>query len=245
MKQTKQRPYVAVVMPAYNEEKAIGQVLKTLPKQIKTASRVYGIIAVVIDDCSKDQTAHIARAHEARVLRHVVNCGAGGATRTGLKYVMELKDEGLDIVYAVTIDSDGQHDSSDVISLVESADTTGSDMIIGTRLHEGNKEHMPFHRRLGNWGISLISRMLFGITVKDTQSGLRLYRAEHLDVLTDYVIDRYGFCTEILWQARRNKLDAREVPISVHYSEETMAKGQNNWGIVDLLTDLIWIRMTR
>jgi hypothetical protein len=87
--------------------------------------------------------------------------------------------------------------------------------------------------------------MLFGIKTKDTQSGLRLFAADILPIVADYTIDRYGFCTEMLWMAVRNDVVVEEVPIVVKYSAETLKKGQNNWGVVDLLLDLAWIRMSR
>jgi glycosyltransferase involved in cell wall biosynthesis len=236
---------VAVVMPAYNEEARIGGVLKKLPSSVEVEGETYNLLPVVIDDKSQDNTARIAKKYGAHVIRHVVNTGAGGATRTGMKYVMELFAEDSSLIYMVTIDSDGQHDVSDIKHLISAAVKSDLDMVVGSRLHEGNKENMPIHRIAGNVGLSLISRFLFGIKTKDTQSGLRLYSSKYLDKLSDYTIDRYGFCTETLWQATRNGLKVEEVPIKVSYSAETLSKGQNNWGVVDLVKDLIWIRITR
>lgn len=243
MKKTHKK--VAVVMPAYNEGTRIGDVLKGLPKSVTVEGQKYELLPIVVDDKSKDDTARIAKKHGAHVVRHVVNTGAGGATRTGMKYVMELFSDDPSVVYMVTIDADGQHDADDIKHLIHAAAASDLDMVVGSRLHEGNKENMPIHRVMGNKGLSLISRALFGIKTKDTQSGLRLYRSQHLDKLSDYTIDRYGFCTETLWQATRNGLKVEEVPIKVSYSEETLSKGQNNWGVVDLVKDLIWIRITR
>lgn len=236
---------VAVVMPAYNEGTRIGDVLKELPAFVTVEGQKYELLPIVIDDKSQDDTAGIAKKHGAHVVRHVVNTGAGGATRTGMKYVMELFADDPSVVYMVTIDADGQHDVDDIKHLIRAAVTSNLDMVVGSRLHEGNKENMPIHRVAGNKGLSLISKALFGIKTKDTQSGLRLYITKHLDKLSDYTIDRYGFCTETLWQATRNGLKVEEVPIKVSYSEETLSKGQNNWGVVDLVKDLIWIRITR
>lgn len=236
---------VAVIIPAYNEGARIGNVLKSLPKLVKVEGKDYELLPIVIDDKSRDDTAKVAKGHGAHVIRHVVNTGAGGATRTGMKYVMELFMNDSSVIYMVTIDADGQHDVSDIKHLIRAAVKSNLDMVVGSRLHEGNKENMPIHRVVGNKGLSLISRALFGIKTKDTQSGLRLYQTKHLDKLSDYTIDRYGFCTETLWQATRNGLKVEEVPIKVSYSKETLSKGQNNWGVVDLVKDLIWIRITR
>lgn len=233
---------IAVVIPAYNEEKHIGGVIKSVPRTITHKGKTFKTTVVVVDDCSKDQTAKVAKESGAAVARHIINTGAGGATRTGLHYAMNAINN---LEYVVTIDADGQHSVEDIKKVVDHAIDHNSQMIVGSRLHEGNNESMPLHRRYGNIGLSLISRALFGIKTKDTQSGLRLFRADILPKVSDYTIDRYGFCTEMLWLAVKHKVDVEEVPISVVYSEETLTKGQNNWGVVHLVLDLLWIRISR
>ena len=233
---------LAVVIPAYNEEKHIGEVVKSVPRTIAHKGKTLKTAVVVVDDCSKDATAKVAKANGAAVARHIINTGAGGATRTGLHYAMDAIDN---LEYVVTIDADGQHSVEDIEKVVDYAIDNKSQMIVGSRLHEGNNESMPLHRRYGNIGLSLISRALFGIKTKDTQSGLRLFKADILPMVSDYTIDRYGFCTEMLWLAAKHNINVEEVPISVKYSEETLNNGQNNWGVIHLVLDLLWIRISR
>ncbi len=233
---------VIVVIPAYNEAGRIGKVIASLPAKITVSKETFKVQVVVIDDASRDTTATEAKEAGATVLRHVINSGAGAATRTGLHYA-DLNNQ--DLAYVVTIDADGQHSSQDVERLVRFAIKNNAQMVVGNRLHADNKKDMPLHRNLGNWGLSFISRVLFGVKTKDTQSGLRLFAASTLPYVSDYTIDRYGFCTEMLWQAVRHDVTVQEMPISVTYSKETLAKGQSNWGVVDLVLDLMWIRMTR
>lgn len=233
---------IVIVIPAYNEAPRIAKVVSAIPRQLKIDAHTFAIKVVVIDDCSRDATVAEAKKGGAMVLRHVMNSGAGAATRTGLRYA-EYRSS--DIAYVATIDADGQHAVTDIEKMVRHAIKTDSDMVVGNRLHAGNKKDMPFYRTFGNKGLSLISRMLFGITTQDTQSGLRLFKAEVLPVVADYTIDRYGFCTETLWLAFRAGLKVTEVPITVKYSQETLHKGQSNWGVIDLIKDLLWIRISR
>lgn len=233
---------IVVVVPTYNEEGRIGSVVKSIPKTIKVKSRVFSTKVVVIEDGSRDGSAKEAKQAGAIVLKHVINCGAGAATRTGLKYA-EIRFP--DAEYVVSIDADGQHASEDIRRMVEVAEETKADMVVGNRLHSGNKKDMPLHRALGNWGLSMISRVLFGVRVADTQTGFRLFRQNVLPVVSDFTIDRYGFATEMLWLATRKKLRIEEVPITVRYSAETLQKGQNNWGVIDLVLSLLWIRISR
>lgn len=229
-------------MPSYNEGPRIGKVIKSIPKTITVAGKKFATEVVSIDDGSADDTADQALKAGATVLSHVINSGAGAATRTGLRYALNRIHHGEDVAFAISIDADGQHTADDIERLVRHALKNDSDLIVGNRLHEGNKEDMPFHRVFGNVGLSLVSRMLFGVKLKDTQSGLRLFSRRALPVVAGYTIDRYGFCTEMLWLAERAKLKVEEIPIAVKYFEATLAKGQNNWGAVLLIKDLLWVR---
>jgi glycosyltransferase involved in cell wall biosynthesis len=233
---------VTVIIPSYNAEKSVGAVIKSLPRKITTDTATYDVVVVAVEDGSRDNTAKAAQDAGAVVVRHIFNSGAGAATRTGLRYAQTMVDS---LAYVVTIDADGQHSSKDVERIVRFADANNSRMVVGSRLHEGNKESMPLHRTLGNKGMSLVSRVLFGITTKDTQSGLRLFAADVIPAVSGYTIDRYGFCTEMLWLAKIAGVSVEEMPIAVHYSDRTLEHGQSNWGVVGWLFDLIWIRISR
>jgi glycosyltransferase involved in cell wall biosynthesis len=234
------RRKLIVVIPAYDAGEFIKGVVDGIPNSITSHGQVFDTDVVVIDDGSKDNTYAQALKTRALVMRHVMNSGAGAATRTGLKYVQSL---GGPVNFVVTIDSDGQHDVKDIRNLLDCAIETNADIVVGNRLHGGNRETMPSHRKLGNRGLSLISRLLFGIKVEDTQSGLRLYATSSLPHISNYTIDRYGFCTESLWLAKRAKLTIQETPTTVSYSDERLSSGQSNWGAIDLILDLLWVRM--
>lgn len=233
---------VAVIIPAYNEAGHIGNVVRSIPPSLEVGGRAFRTAVVVVDDSSKDTTYREAREAGAVVVRHLMNSGAGAATRTGFRYVLK-NAERLDVRYVATIDADGQHSSDDLLRMLEAALVSKADVIVGNRLHEGNRENMPRNRELGNRGLSLISRLLFGVTTEDTQSGLRLVSIDALPAIASFAIDRYGFCTEILWRATQKGLKVVEVPVAVTYSEETLAKGQSNWGVFDLVTDLVSLRL--
>ena len=233
---------VLVVLPAFNEARRVGEVISSVPKSFSVGETVWLTEVLVVDDCSTDETQYEARAAGATVVRHLVNCGAGAATRTGLRFGLQCRS---DARYIVTMDADGQHLGSDVERIVRFAVTEKADMVVGNRLHLENRGGMPRGRSVGNKLLSVISRVLFGIRVADTQSGLRLMTASAASAVIDFSIDGYGFCTEMLWLAKRKGITIHECPIAVRYSSETLAKGQSSWGVFDLLLDLIWIRITR
>lgn len=232
---------VVVIVPAYNEGARIGKVISGIPKTITTGSQTFAVDIVVVDDGSRDDTYKRARrGGRATVLRHMLNCGAGAATRTGLKYAAGIENLG----YVVTIDADGQHKSKEIQRLVSFAEEHGSAFVVGNRLHAANRKNIPIHRTIGNNGLGFIGRVLFGIRVKDTQSGLRLLRADVVPQIYEYTIDRYGFCTEMLWRAVQRGIRIEEIPIDIKYSTETLQKGQNPWGAIELLLDLFWVRIS-
>jgi len=238
---TNAKQTVLVVIPALNEEAHIRDVIQSIPSTIEVAKRQFKTKIAVIDDGSTDATAEKARAAGAIVLSHVVNTGAGGATRTGLRFAEQCH---LGLKYVVTIDGDGQHATDDVERLVSFAVKNKSQFVVGNRLHAANKTSIPVTRKLVNWGASTISRVLFGIKTKDTQSGLRLYDVAIIPTISNFTLDRYGFCTETLWHAVRAKIKVDELPIAVRYSKEGMAKGQSLWSAMEVLRDLLRVRIS-
>lgn len=233
---------VIVLIPAHNAAKTITGVIDSIPSTIKAGKQIFTTRAVVVIDDDKELGTYAeATKAGATVIRHLMNLGPGAATRTGLRYILA---HGHEADYIVTIDADGQHSGSDIEKMVKFAEKHKAHFVVGNRLHEGNKKNMPWSRWFGNYIITWFSRALFFIHTKDTQSGLRLFSTKILPKIANYSIDWYGFCTELLWIARRNGIKIYETPIAVHYSKDTLRRGQNHWGVVPLMKDLIWIRIT-
>ena len=214
---------IGIVIPAYNEERVIQDVLASLPQKIVVAGKTYPCVFIVVNDGSSDHTAVRASKNQAvHLIDHILNSGAGAATRTGMHYALQLGCQ-----FVVTVDADGQHHPDDVKRVAEETVASGLDLIIGSRLqqHEG----MPWYRVMGNWGLSTITFLLFGVTVSDSQSGLKGMNRRALEKIT-YHSDRYAFCSEMLWRASQEKLTIREVPIQAIYTDYSLGKGQGNWG---------------
>jgi glycosyltransferase involved in cell wall biosynthesis len=194
-----------IVMPAYNEEGAIGSVLDSLH-----AEGFHDII--VVNDGSKDRTADVARSKGAVVLNHPTNMGLGAALNTGLRAALEF---GADC--AVTFDSDGQHDPRAVKKLIESLEE--ADLVIGARKFVG----IPLHKRIGNFGLNLITRMLGGPLV-DSQSGMRAFNRRALESIK-IRSRRYEVSSEIAIAAKRKGLRIKEVPVYCYFTAYSRARG--------------------
>jgi glycosyltransferase involved in cell wall biosynthesis len=207
----------------------IAGVIKQAQKVFNSANQ-YQIDIVVIDDGSKDATASEAKKSKAIVIKHILNSGAGDATLTGLAYA---KKNHYDIV--ASMDADGQHASEDVLQGIITSEESDIDLLIGSRLI--NSEGMSKTKILGNKGLSLITRILFGVTVTDSQSGLRIYSRRSIEQLR-WKSGGYEFCSEMIWRAKQAKLSVGEYPIQAIYTDYSRSKGQNNWNAINIIKRL-------
>jgi Glycosyl transferase family 2 len=194
---------VAVVIPAYNEEDSIGQVLPRIPQAVCGVETA----VLVVDDGSRDRTGDIARAHGAAVARHVINRGGGAALRTGYRL---MADSGASVV--VTIDADGQHLPEEMSRLVAPVLDGEVDVAHGSRVI-GQAEPNNFARELG---IVFFNRLVSFITrtkVSDCSNG---YRAVRASVLPQLVLRQEQFHTsEFMIEAIKRGIPAKEVPVTV------------------------------
>jgi glycosyltransferase involved in cell wall biosynthesis len=224
---------LCIVIPSYNEEGSIKDVITATKKVFKKSPLDFTILCV--DDGSKDKTAMIAQK-SAVVISHVLNTGAGGATATGLSYA---EQNGYDI--AATMDADGQHAPEDVLAGVLTMVDNNIDLLIGSRLM--NTEGMSKAKIIGNRGLSFITYVLFGINSTDSQSGLRIFSRTALERLR-WKTSGYEFCSEMLWRAKQQKMNIDEYSIQALYSDYSKAKGQNNWNGVNIVKSLLRRRIT-
>jgi hypothetical protein len=148
--------------------------------------------------------------------------GYGGASITGMEYAFR---HGADI--AVAFDADGQHDVSDIERVIRPIARREVDIVIGSRT--ANPEDMPWIRRIGNKGLTFLTRLLFGVKTADSQSG---FRAIYKDAWRKMHLRSNGFeyASEMIKEIGRNRIRFKEVPIHVIYSDYSMSKGQSVLG---------------
>ena len=197
------RDRVAVLIPAYNEEDSIGQVLSRIPSSVSGMETA----VLVVDDGSRDRTGDVARAHGAAVARHVINRGGGAALRTGYRLMADSN-----AVVVVTLDADGQHLPEEMSRLVGPVLDGEVDVAHGSRVI-GHAEPNHFARELGivffNRVVSLITRT----RVSDCSNG---YRAVRASVLPQLVLRQEQFHTsEFMIEAIKRGIPAKEVPVTV------------------------------
>jgi glycosyltransferase involved in cell wall biosynthesis len=223
-------PPVWVVVAAYNEAKRLGTTLTNLCSYCRHV--------VVVDDGSSDETSAVALAHPVWVLRHVINCGQGAALQTGIDFALA---QGAAVI--VTFDADGQHSAEEIATLIEPILAGRAEAALGSRFL-GQTVGMPFSRRLVLKLGVLFTRIFSRIDVTDTHNGFRaLSRKAALTIRITQ--NRMAHASEILDQVRVHRLPFCEVPVTIHYNAETMAKGQSSWNSLKIVGQLVLGRLIR
>lgn len=213
---------VIAAMPAYNEERSIARMVRGCKKYVDCV--------VVVDDGSSDRTAELAASEGAHVVRHEQNRGYGAALQTCFQTARNLGATEM-----VIIDSDGQHDPEEIPKLLAPLGR-GADLVIGSRFCNGNGKDIPAYRKVGMKVLDIATYLVGGINVTDSQSGFRAYGRRGIDCIR---IDDEGMSagSEILLQAKDNRLKVEEVEIHCSYDvERASTENPVSHGVKVLLT---------
>ncbi len=163
---------ILVVIPAYNESENIESVLKEIKKDINYAD------ILVINDCSKDNTAEIVKKNKVKCITNVFNMRYAWAVQVGLKYA---RDNGYD--YVIQMDADGQHIAAEAEKMYKEMKKTGSDIVIGSRYLKDMGYPCPFFRRVGTKFFEFIIKLFTGKRIADPLSG---FQCLNRDVINYY-----------------------------------------------------------
>jgi len=200
-------PRRIAIVPAYNEELNIGQVVDEL--------RAFDaeLDIVVVSDGSVDRTAEVAAAHGARVVQLPFNLGIGGAVQTGFKYA---HDNGYELV--VRCDGDGQHNPSELPKVLAPVLAGEADIAVGSRFSGGDGYRSSATRRVGIHLLALIVSAIARQRVTDTTSGFQALNRKALDLFAaDYPHDYPE--VEGMVMTIKHRLRLQEVPVTMRERE--------------------------
>ena len=189
-----------VIVPAFNEEGAIGPVVRSVKEAVP------GVPVLVIDDCSGDSTVALATEAGAAILSLPHHLGLGGCLQAGYKLAYELGYE-----YVIRVDGDGQHDPRDIPRLLERLRQTDCEMVIGCRISGDGAWRTGWVRALGIWFFRLMLRPILGKPVRDPTSGFVGVNRRALDVFShSFPLEYPVIETLVVLQRRRFRFE--EIP---------------------------------
>jgi glycosyltransferase involved in cell wall biosynthesis len=204
---TNQRIDTLVIIPCYNEEASI----KNLVDDIQKIKKQYdlSIDILIVNDCSKDKTLEVVKSLDCLYLDLPVNLGIGGGMQSGYKYAFRNGYQ-----FAVQMDGDGQHPAVELPKLLQEAQHHKADVIIGSRFLEGKGFQSSFFRRLGINYFKWLNRILIGQTIHDSTSGFRVFNRKTLEIVNQYYPDEYPEPEAIVLFGLSN-LKMKEVPVEM------------------------------
>ncbi len=190
---------VIAIIPAYNEEETIGDVIRETKKYVDDV--------IVINDGSTDRTEDVAKKAGAKVVSHVLNRGVGAAVRSGIKVAL-LEDAD----YTIQIDGDGQHNAEYIPDFIKMAEK-GYDIVIGSRFLNNSNKNFSFIRRTGIRFFSTITNIFGNFRVTDVTSGYRLYNKKALESLSENS-DKHWAVEQTLEASKKN-LKIKEISVKM------------------------------
>ena len=222
---------ISVVLPSLDPDEKLVAVVDGLLE--------YGFSDIIlVNDGSKPENLHyfydLAAQHpEIHLLHHEVNKGKGAALKNAFRYFLENRPEGFGVV---TVDGDNQHHPEDTRACCEHMLKTGR-CVLGCR--DFTLPHVPSRSRFGNHTTSLVFKLFCGMTISDTQTGLRALPRDALEILVDVYGDRFEYETNMLLAFKTNAIDFDEVKIRTVYIEENKSSHfhaiRDSWRIYKLI----------
>lgn len=192
---------ILVIIPAYNEQDSIINVINKLKNDCPRADYV------VINDCSKDNTLSVLKENNTSFVNLPINLGIGGGVQTGYKYALE---NGYDI--AIQIDGDGQHDTAYLDKVIAPIEEGVADIAIGSRFIDKEGFQSSGMRRAGIKFLSALIKICCGTKVRDVTSGFRAVNCKYIKMYAyDYPTDYPE--PEAIVQASVDGASIAEVPV--------------------------------
>lgn len=221
---------VYIIVPAYNEEAVIQSTLAGLQESFSNI--------IVVNDGSSDDTASIVGQLDVTLINHLINIGQGAALQTGITHALDC---GADII--VSFDADGQHQVADVSAMIERIKQDDCDVLLGSRFL-GNTVGMSAGRKLLLKLAISFSNLTSRTKLTDAHNGLRVMKRNAAACLG---ITQFGMAhaSEIIQQFRAAGMRIKEHPVTIHYTEYSISKGQRSLNAVNVLLDLLLGRFSR
>ena len=219
---------VILLIPAYNEDARISQVILNCKKYFKNI--------LVVEDGSSDSTFQEAfKAKPSFILRHCINCGQGSSLATGIKFFLEETDYD----YLITFDADGQHLPNDALLMLKYAVKNNHKAVFGSRfLSKKSLSEVPRLKTITLNFAKLFERIFFGISLSDAHNGLRVLNREACSKLLRLESSSMANGTEIAFRLINANIKIKEFPCTILYDLDNK-KSQSPLAGLNILSDLL------
>lgn len=222
--------FVSIVVPTYKQSRTIVRNIKNLEESVRSLGTEYEIIIIVdgIVDSTYTKVKKLT-SKTIRVIAYKENQGKGHAVRTGMLEakgdVVGFIDGGMDI------------DPSSFSMLLNHFLWYNADIVIGSKLHPVSQVNYPLGRKVLSWGYRTMIRMMFGLKIRDTQVGMKLFRKQVvMDVFPRLLVKHFAFDIEVLAVAySRGFRRIYEAPIKLSFNNSSSIIGKNFWKAIFLM----------
>lgn len=218
---------VLVIIPTYNEKDNLPSIVHRLHAALPAAG------VLIVDDASPDGTGELADALAAddervHVLHRAGKSGLGAAYVAGFEWGL---DGGYE--FLVEMDADGSHDPADLPRMIATLQTTGADVVLGSRYVPGGRVlNWPWHRQWLSRGANLYSKMILGTSINDVTAGFRVYRSAVLAGMELRQVASRGYCFQVDLTLRSSDAGYRVVEEPITFTERTVGKSKMDREVV-------------
>ncbi len=219
----------AIIIPVYNEGQVIESVASDVLNEYQTV--------ICVDDGSSDNSITEIQKTGALLVKHPINMGQGAALQTGMEYALHHTEA----EFFVTFDADGQHRLQDVGVMVEELEKDEADIVLGSRFL-GEAENIPKAKKILLKAAIRFTNLFSGVELTDAHNGLRAFNRKFAEQL-EITMPDMAHASEIIERISNGKWRYKEVPITIKYTEYSVAKGQSMFNAVNILFDIMLARM--
>lgn len=215
---------VCVIVPFFNEEQVINKVISELIREN------YNVLAV--DDGSTDSSYEKIKDFDCTIIRHPQNFGQGAALQTGMSFA-KLNPK---LQFFVTFDSDGQHQVSNIESVLNPIVKNEADIVFGTRFQDDLTKFTFIKRIILKLAVNY-TQLSTGVALTDAHNGFRAFNRPSIEKI-ELNFPGMTHASEFVGKAGEYQLRIKEVPVHVLYTKYSKRKGQSLWNAINILTDL-------
>lgn len=220
-----------IIIPVYNEAKVVGEVIQKVRKHFQHV--------VCVDDGSRDNSSDEIKKAGGVLVRHPINLGQGASLQTGIEFALHDPEA----QYFVTFDADGQHQLSDVQTMLKTIKTEKLDIILGSRFL-GAVENISRVKAFILKAAIMFTNRTSKVQLTDAHNGLRVFN-RHVAERLNITMPDMAHASEIVERIAQEKFSYKEIPVTIVYTDYSRSKGQSMLNAINIGFDILLNKITQ